>query len=269
MDLNNHEEIRSFNFDMMIPTLIIFVLSLVYYYIKYRRLRNFHEENTFSQNQNTRENTRVNDLPEIEELLNNDNNANSNNNEDNTIRYPNLDDDLNSDLNGLKIFVQLTNLNTKKSFTVNKNQTIEEFKVSKVIPLITNREEKTVTFIFMGKKLDCRKTFAEYREISNNSVIHAFVHARQSSSEGQSSHSNEGAPRDSLHSNDPNAVYFNTIKTHAIILVFIVMFTALYKYKSNLFQKSALIIFQGLIMLWLTQVSNTLAKVYIHRKIIW
>lgn len=268
MDLNNHEEIRSFNFDMMVPTLVIFILSLAYYYIKYRRLRNFHGEGNLSgRNSNLGQNPPVEDLPEFEELLN-PNYQGENINEDTTIRYPDLDIE---DLNKLNIFLQMTNLNTRKSFIVDKHQTIQEFKTTQVLPIVPNSQEKTVTFIFMGKKLDELKAFSEYREISNNSVIHAFVHSKRPQYTNQQG--NDGnrsrAESNGNFANDPNAVHFNTIKTHGFILLFVIMFIALYKYKSNLFQRSALAIFQILIFVWLTQVSNTIAKVYIHRKIIW
>ena len=69
--------------------------------------------------------------------------------------------------------------------------------------------------------------------------------------------------------NNPNSVSVYTIAIHCFILFFICTYLYLSKKFPDLFPKKNSLLFGFLSIFWLTQVSKTLAKLYIYRLIVY
>lgn len=250
---NTMEHIQHFNFDLMIPTLGFFIIGLIYYFYKYRVTR----RNLENLNLNQRNNSNINRNSQNYSFNNTNNVNNNDNNNVNNIEY---------------IRINILLLNETKSFTIDKNLIIGEFIRNFLLISINNLNDtnQTISLICQGRRLDENKKFSEYQMISNNTAIHCFIsNVPRNSQQDPYNNSNIGNNGINPLEEDENAVSIHTIIFHFIVFIFILILFYLRKSFSDLIPKGPLLLFQIMVIIWITQVSKCIAKVVIHKKIIY
>lgn len=256
----SHEIIRSYNYDMLIPTSICFILGLFYYYYKYRNTRN-----------------------DIENNINISNNPNNDQNSTNT--QHNLREEINIDSNDLhsgdshsnpedilKIFVMVNGNRIQTDYS--KNDTILNFINNQLIEHveISINERDRLKLIFQGRILDHNKKFVDYPNITNDSVLHCYI---MNSSQGTNEENNLRNENDRATTNSTNVIYdencvsIYTLVTHLIILILIVILLTVYKIFTDIFTNGSLVILKIMIVVWVIQVSKCLAKVAVYKRILY
>jgi len=241
----SHEVIRSYNYDMIIPTTFCFVLGLLYYYYKFRSTRNEIRNNDILRN----------------------NNITSNNQHD-------INNNINSDIredDSLTLHVMIKG--NRIQFNIRKDESIANFVNSRIIQHteIPLHQIDRLKLIFQGRILDLNKKFEEYPNITSDSVLHCYI-VNSSQSRSESSHENirnEGNGRIENNNSilDENSVSVFTLLFHLSILILILLLLFVCKMSSDLISKGALLILKIMIVLWVIQVSKCLAKLAVYRKI--
>jgi len=150
--------------DYTIYTVIILVLSFVYYYYKYRNTRaTIQSNNLFNNNVNNQSN--INQAYQ-EELRQSEQNLGNTNQRINETLTPEA-----NNTNQIKIFTIINNL--RKEHSIDVNITGDEFiRVHLIdIPIPNN---KRLMLICKGKRLELNKKLIE-GQVTNETVIHGFM----------------------------------------------------------------------------------------------
>jgi len=226
------ETLQSINLTTLIPTFVCFGFGLFYYFYKFRNLR--------TSSENTR-GPRGGNLDLLGE--NPENNLNQN-----------FDDNITE----IRIFVMIHS--EKKSFRISRSTRINDFVKNDLKRNLPNfNENQTLYLICQGRRLEESKRFSDYPIIGIDTVIHCFI-----------TNSGNGAQRNlNIISNDENAVSIYTLLIHTIILLFIVTIIYCYKISKEIFNKVTLICLQFMIFVWAIQVSKCIAKLIVHKKIVF
>jgi hypothetical protein len=237
----SHEIIRSYNYDVLIPTTICFVLGLLYYYYKYRSTRNEIRNNDILRNNNS--------IPNNEEFIPN----NINNNRDE---------------NSITIHVMIKG--NRMQFNIMKDESISNFVNSRLIQHteIPLDQRDRLKLIFQGRILDLNKKFEEYQNITSDSVIHSYI-VNSSQSASQNREEDIRIENNNFNILDGNSVSVFTLLFHLSILILIILLLFAYKISSDLFSRGALLILKIMIVMWVIQVSKCLAKLAVYRKIVY
>lgn len=251
---SNLESIQSFNFSAIIPTSICFVLGLAYYYYKLRNVSENLRENSLLRNRN--EENRQNIQESNINNHSNQSNINSNQNEFSS-------NSGNSD-NFIKIYVIISS--ERKMFNINKNSSVGEFIRNEVKRNINNlSSNQTIILICQGRRLDETKNFSDYPSISRETVLHCFITNSSTNQSNTNNSSNEQQPQ----IEDQQAVSIYTIILHSSVLILISFIIITFKTIDGLFSKGTLLLLQFMILLWITQVSKCVAKLILHKKIVY
>jgi hypothetical protein len=246
------ESIQSFNFSAIVPTSICFMLGLAYYYYKFRNVSENIRENPLLGNR--REESRQERQESSIYNQSNQFNENSNQNEFSS-----------NSLDFIKIFVIISS--ERKMFQINKNLLIGDFIKNEVKRNINNfSNNQTIILICQGRRLDESKKFCEYPSISSDTVLHCFI---THSSTNQSNTNNNGNNEQHSPIEDERAVSIYTIILHSSILILIAFLIITFKSIDDLFSKGTLLLLQFLIFIWITQVSKCVAKLILHKKIVY
>jgi hypothetical protein len=242
---DNFEKIQSFNLNAFIPTIVLFVLGLIYYYFKFRTIQENISGNISHSNNHSQ---RVND-----NIENRFNNAQEN-------------DSISSNSDIINIYILIEN--QRKHFQINKNFYILDFVNNQIKPTILNfSNEKTINLICQGRRLDQTKKFSDYTNIENNTVLHCFI---VTNADNIRSHRQD--QEDFSHSQlliDDQAVSIYTLITHIFIFIFLVLIILTYKNAKEYISTGAILIFQIIAILWVNQLSKCIAKLAINKKIVY
>lgn len=266
----------TFNLDVFLPTFMLFVFGLGYYYYKYRNVRrNIEENNVGNINQNVRSEDQ--------------NNQNSQNLPPSFIQNDNANSDLINQqnetdiLNEINIHVMM--MNQRKVFTVNKSHTIRNFIQNTLKSNINNiNANQNISLICAGRRLDEEKRFCDYSIISNDTVIHCFLtNFSQNSNHNQNSNNNNYS-NSSIHptynyysftiitnpnESDENSVHLFTLIFHFISLISFFLITLLIRFEAELLSGASKFMVQVLFVIWILQAAKSFAKVYIFKKIVY
>lgn len=244
------ETMESINMYALIPTAICFLIGLAYYYYKYRNVREHLHRGNLGNNFSRQR-------PPSQ------NNSSFNNREE----EPNLNSS-EANHNGHLIKVYILIQNERKEFYIDKNQNIGNFVKNILIRSIREyNSNQTIYLICQGRRLNERDTFSDYSAISDNTVIHCFITSQSNSSQRETVSSN--IQREETLINDENAVSIYTLFVHFIILLIVAFLIMCYKTIEDSFSRGALIAFQLMVFFWVTELSKCIAKVIIHKKIIY
>jgi hypothetical protein len=239
-------KIQSININTLIPTLLFFSAGLIYYYYKFRTTRN--------------------DLLNInQERINSGRDGSGSANTNFNVNNGNRDNTQNSDY--IKIFIVINN--DRKEFYINKNQMIRDFIRDTLNIILNSNSNQKINLICQGRILSESSPFSEYSAISNNTVLHCFITNLINNSNSNASNFQSQNINNNNLLNDPNAVSIFTIYSHLIILFLILLSLYLHKTIDDLLTKDAQLISYMLILVWLTQFSKCIAKLLIHKKIIF
>lgn len=250
--------------DYVLSTLVILVLSFAYYYYKYRNTRNTITTMNIS-NTNRNDNNQM--IPEIEEeikrsqdIVKCSNHMQSNHNERKD----------REDINRLKIFTLINGV--KKEHLVNFNIIIADFIKEHLIDIPIPSNSRLV-LICKGKRLDPSLKFTYY-SVTNNTIIHGFFIRDSESIDNNRSKillikDADGANQEIYAINNAYSVSIFTIAIHSGITVLIGIYIIFSKNIPEMFPKTNNVIFGLLTLIWLTQVSKTLAKLYVYRLIVY
>jgi hypothetical protein len=242
LENENLETIQSFNIYAFLPTLVFFAFGLIYYFYKFQNIRE-HVNNSNVMNANTTSQREID-------------NQSSNN-------IGSIPPNSNNEID---IFIIIDN--QRKHFRIDKNLIISNFIDNHIKPSIQNfSNEKTIYLICQGRRLDFSKKISDYTNIENNTVLHCFISINTE---------NSRVPRQDQEEQtysqlqiDEQAVSVYTLVAHFFIFLFVVLTIISYKNVKEYISKGAVLIFQLMAILWVTQFSKCIAKVAINKKIVF
>lgn len=221
----------SFNMELPIVTGMLFFAGTAYYIYKYINVRQNFNSGTMNRNQEGGRNYWE------QEMLNSDQS------------YGNED--------VINIFILYKTSRT--SFRVRRNEIISSF-IEKLRRQLMIPIEHNISLFCQGRRLEARKALNEYVFITNDTNLHCF------SILGSQSQPQENT---NVYEHDENAVHFQTLLFHGMVLILVIGLIFSYNSCKELFTKSSLNILKILIFFWTLAFSKCIAKLLIHKKIVY
>jgi hypothetical protein len=169
-------------------------------------------------------------------------------------------DPINDQVPTINLYFQFQN--TRINLSINTETVINDLINQSLKHRVGLNYGQHINLFFQGNRLNGTDKFSQYNQITNNSVIHAFI----VNSSGDNNTNNQQSERE-VEIHDPEVVSKYTLFTHGCILIFFTILLYTYKTSKEYFTKNTLLILAFMSIIWLTQFSKTLAKLLLFRRI--
>lgn len=252
--MEDYQQLKSFNWNTGIYTLLFFIFGLLYYLYKFNNYRNAINNNSipFNHNQST--------------VYNNTANNTTNNNIPNQNQQNNVNT---SDPNFLNIKVLVEG--ERENHLIHKDTILRNFVFTNLSNHF-NSNNQAVYLIYQGTRLDLTKRLSYYPQIKNESIIHCFITVLRSYREGANTNSNhnnanQNSSNDAFYNN--SVISLHTIVFHGCFFIVGIILILIFKKVPEIFSRNVLFILLIFFIIWLNQFSKIVAKYIIFRNIDW